>query len=89
MMIPPDQPGAPTEQTDHGPVREAALLAVTQVAQILNVAERSIWRWSDAGLMPPPISLGRSKRWRWEEDLKPWIAAGCPRVRGRKGAGNG
>lgn len=37
------------------------------------------WRsWDAAGRVPRPIRIGRSVLWRAEE-LKAWIAAGCPR----------
>ncbi len=68
---------------------ESALLTVREVARLLNVGERSVWRWSDVGLMPPPIAIGRSRRWRWTEDLQPWIHAGCPRIREQKAHADG
>ena len=38
-------------------------LTVEQVARLLGISVRSVWRFSSAGELPPPISIGRSKRW--------------------------
>ena len=36
------------------------------------------WRsWDSAGLIPNPVRIGRSTLWRIEE-LRAWVAAGCP-----------
>lgn len=37
------------------------------------------WRsWDSAGWIPRPVRIGRSTLWRADE-LRAWIAAGCPR----------
>jgi len=40
-----------------------ALLKVEQVADVLNISERSVWRLASTGEIPAPISIGRSRRW--------------------------
>ncbi len=42
---------------------EAILLTVKQVAQMLCIGERTVWRLSSTGELPSPICIGRSKRW--------------------------
>lgn len=52
------------------------LLSVRQVADLLCISERSIFRLVDAAKMPKPIRLGRAIRWNREE-VETWIASGC------------
>ena len=41
------------------------LLDVRQVAEILGIAVRTVWRLSAAGELPPPVRIGvRIVRWR-------------------------
>lgn len=57
------------------------------VAARLLVSERTVERMVEAGKMPPPMKLGRLRRWRLA-DVESWIASGCPaaavRVKGGK-----
>ena len=53
------------------------LLTVTDVAKVLSISARQVWKLLAARQLPPPLRLGRSVRWP-EEELKTWIAAGCP-----------
>lgn len=39
------------------------LLKVEQVAKMLGLSERSVWRLTSTGEIPAPIKLGRSRRW--------------------------
>ena len=49
------------------------LMNVQEVAEALGISERSVWRWSATGVLPPGIKLGRSVRWS-EETIRRWIA---------------
>jgi predicted DNA-binding transcriptional regulator AlpA len=40
-----------------------ALLDVALVAQRLSVGQRTLWRWIRQGKFPPPLHLGRLRRW--------------------------
>jgi predicted DNA-binding transcriptional regulator AlpA len=60
----------------------ADLMDARAVAAKLAVAVRSVWRWSDAGTLPPPVRLGRLKRWR-AADIDRWVAGGCRPWEGR------
>ena len=48
------------------------LLNVRQVAETLGVSERSVWRWSATGILPPGIKIGASVRWS-EESIRQWV----------------
>lgn len=39
------------------------LLTVDEVARLLGISVRSVWRLTSLGELPGPITLGRSKRW--------------------------
>ncbi|QDU45189.1 Helix-turn-helix domain protein [Symmachiella dynata] len=54
------------------------LLTVEQVAQLLQVSPRSVWRLRSAGDLPKPVKIGGAVRWIGEE-LRHWIASGCPK----------
>ncbi len=42
---------------------ESILLTVREVAHLLCIGERTVWRLSSTGELPSPICIGRSKRW--------------------------
>jgi len=50
----------------------------------LNCGKRTVPRLADSGKMPPPVRIGALVRWRADE-LRQWIADGCPSVRSVKG----
>jgi excisionase family DNA binding protein len=53
------------------------LLSAEEVAAMLGVSERTLWRLLSAGKFPEPVRFGRSTRWR-PADVKDWIDRGCP-----------
>lgn len=57
------------------------LLTAKEAAQLVNIGDRTLWRWSHSGLAPMPLKIGAGKRaavrYRRVELLE-WIAAGCP-----------
>lgn len=53
------------------------LLTADDVAALLNVSERTLWRLLSAGKVPKPVRIGRSTRWR-AEDVREWVQKGCP-----------
>jgi excisionase family DNA binding protein len=57
-----------------------SLMAVDDVAAMLNCSTRTVWRFSDAGKMPRPLRIGGIRRWR-KKDVESWLDAGCPAVR--------
>lgn len=64
------------------------LLTTAEAARLVNVGERTLWRWSRCGIAPRPVKIGTGKtgavRYRRDEYLG-WIRAGCPRTDGRAG----
>ncbi len=67
------------------PTELAQLLDVADVAAMLGVSGRHVYRLADAGRMPRPVKLGGSVRWSRAAILE-WIANGCPAVDSRQGA---
>lgn len=48
-----------------------------QVARMLGVSVRQVWRLHATGRLPRPIRLGNCVRWRRAE-IEAFVAAGCP-----------
>ena len=59
--------------TDASPM----LINAEEVARLMDVSERTLWRLLSAGKVPPPVRIGRSTRWRLA-DVREWIEQGCP-----------
>jgi predicted DNA-binding transcriptional regulator AlpA len=61
------------------------LLTVRDVARRLSISERTVWRWTALGLLPPPVHPhARSTRWRAadiERYLEELPARACQRER--------
>ena len=55
------------------------LLTVGQVAEILGICERTVWRLHDSGQMPDCVRLGRSVRWR-KSDIEAWVGTCCQKI---------
>ena len=49
------------------------LLTVREVAELLHLGERTIWKLSTTGELPSPIRIGRSRRWD-RRDVEAWLA---------------
>ena len=64
-------------------VKEAPpeLVTTQQLAELLNVGARSVWRWSRSGRIPAPVRIGNAVRFKWRE-IEEWIRVGCPPVDG-------
>jgi len=65
------------------PVAAPSLITVDEVAAMLQVSQRTVYRFSDIGRIPRPIKLGGSVRWR-RSDILAWIEEGCPSARPSK-----
>jgi excisionase family DNA binding protein len=59
----------------------SALLTAEQVAELLNISERSVWRHLSAGKFLEPVRIGGCVRWVRERVLR-WIEEGCPTPKG-------
>ena len=49
------------------------LIKATEVAELLGVSPRTLWRLLSEGGVPQPVRLGGSTRWRLS-DVESWIA---------------
>lgn len=56
---------------------EADLIRAQELASLLNVSVRTVWRLQSGGSIPQPIRLGGVVRWRLDE-VRDWISRGCP-----------
>ena len=51
------------------------LLTVRQVARLLQVSPRQVWRLARTGALPPPLKIGGATRWR-AADIERALAIG-------------
>ena len=58
---------------------EQFLISADQLARLLDISTRSVWRLLHDGRIIAPLRLGGSVRWRLA-DVKQWVADGCPAV---------
>lgn len=47
------------------------------VATLCGVSARTIRRWADTGLLPPPVRVPGVRRWR-RADIEAWVEQRCP-----------
>jgi excisionase family DNA binding protein len=52
------------------------LITAAELAKLLQVSTRTLWRLRSAGQLPEAVRLGGAVRWRLDE-IKEWIADGC------------
>jgi len=50
-----------------------------EAAAMLKVCDKTLWNLHTTGRMPKPIRIGSAVRWSYEE-LRAWVAAGCPEL---------
>ena len=62
---------------------EIRLITAEELARMLNVSTRTLWRLLAKGELPEPVRLGGSTRWRSEE-VSRWIDEGCPALASSK-----
>ncbi|MCH8851419.1 MAG: AlpA family phage regulatory protein [Planctomycetes bacterium] len=57
---------------------EPLALSAPDAARLCGVSRSQWWKLHSAGKIPLPVRLGtRAPRWRVDE-LREWLAAGCP-----------
>lgn len=68
------------EQIEDGSSADSSplLLSARQSAKLCGRSLRTWRTWDALGLIPKPVRIGRNTLWRADE-LREWIAAGCPR----------
>ena len=52
------------------------LLRADEVAAMLSISTRTLWRLVSTQQCPQPVRLGKSTRWR-VSDVENWIERGC------------
>jgi predicted DNA-binding transcriptional regulator AlpA len=63
-----------------GPVTRCGyceLLTVEELAKILKVSVRTVWRRRKSADVPAPVKIAGAVRWR-SRDIEQWIKQGCP-----------
>ena len=53
------------------------LINAEELARMMDVSERTLWRLLSGGKVPQPVRIGRNTRWRLAEVME-WIERGCP-----------
>lgn len=53
------------------------MLRDTECAELIDVSRATWWSLNARGLVPEPVRIGRSVRWRANE-IRAWLDAGCP-----------
>jgi predicted DNA-binding transcriptional regulator AlpA len=76
---------ASQEQEPLWPV-EAVLITAVDLARMLQVSTRTLWRLRSAGELPEPVRFGGTVRWRVDE-VRKWISEGCSLSRARENDG--
>lgn len=66
----------PTAGIVAGPGTADRLIDVNAVAALLDVSDRTVWKWSYAGKLPAPLRIGRSVKWR-ASDISRFIELAC------------
>lgn len=53
------------------------MLRVRELAAVLNVSQRHIWRMESSGKLPKSVRIGECRRWL-SSDIETWLKMGCP-----------
>ena len=56
---------------------EPLLISSDQLAGMLQISTRTLWRLLSTGKLILPVHIGGNTRWRLEE-VRNWIDEGCP-----------
>jgi len=65
------------DRKEESPLQEMLAVSARQLAVMLGVSLRQVWRLNASGMLPRPIRLGGSVRWNRREILD-WFKSGCP-----------
>jgi len=52
-------------------------ISARELADLLGISMRQVWRLNSAGKLPRPVRIGGSVRWNRQE-IMDWFEAGCP-----------
>jgi excisionase family DNA binding protein len=62
------------------------LMTVEDVAKLLHVSVRTVWRLRRSASLPRPVKIGGGVRWRIS-DVRAWIEQGCKPETQREASG--
>jgi len=62
--------------------KEPVLITAEELADMLRISTRTLWRQLSAGQLIEPVRIGGSTRWPLEK-VRRWIEKGCPPPDGR------
>jgi predicted DNA-binding transcriptional regulator AlpA len=68
---------APDKSPEDEMFKADEMITVKEVAKMLGKSPRSVRRHSKEGIMPPPVKIHVSTRWRRSE-VQRWLDDGCP-----------
>jgi len=57
-------------------LRDAAAISAKELAKMLSLSPRTVWRLLSAGKLPKPVSIGGSKRFLMS-DVSLFLECGC------------
>ncbi|MHB1557166.1 MAG: helix-turn-helix transcriptional regulator [Isosphaeraceae bacterium] len=73
-----------TSTSSQAPARVvSAVYSAEDLAALLDISKRQVWRLRDSGSLPNHIRIGQAVRWS-RVVVDQWIAAGCPRPKQQK-----
>jgi predicted DNA-binding transcriptional regulator AlpA len=75
-----DQNFQPKQQCRCRALNTALAISARELAEMLDVSLRQIWRLNASGKLPKPVRIGGSVRWNRQE-IVDWFEAGCPDCR--------
>jgi len=58
------------------PMTDPLLIKAPEVAKMVSISTRTLWRLVSTGRFPAPVHVGGSTRWRLS-DVEQWIEDGC------------
>jgi predicted DNA-binding transcriptional regulator AlpA len=64
-------------ETSESPTDRQLLVGAKELARIMDISTRTLWRLLSKGELIEPIRVGGNTRWRLEQ-IRRWIAEGCP-----------
>jgi len=65
--------------------KDPVLITAEELAEMLRISTRTLWRQLSAGQLIEPVRIGGSTRWPLEK-VHQWIEEGCPPPDGRDNA---
>ena len=61
-------------------IKKPQLLRARELAAILHVSQRHVWRMKAAAKLPKAVEIGDCVRWI-QSDVETWLELGCPSQR--------